>query len=311
MIIRRIQRRLGQLSELLRRVEDLQGAVGRIEMRQLEARSGSAKNLRDHEFRVYSQFGEDGIVQYLARTVPVPNPVFVEFGVQDYRESNTRFLLLNNNWTGLVMDSSAAGINAVRKDHPFYRHTLKAVQAFIDRENINELISSNGISGDIGLLSVDIDGNDYWVWEALDAVNPRIVICEYDNMLGCDRAVVSPYDRTFDKLKAHYSFLYGGASLPALERLARARGYTLVGSNSAGNNAFFVRNDVLGSIPAVTARDAYVRARYRFSRDEKGNMTFLDHAAGLALIADLPLIDLETGATIRVGDLIPGGVPHQ
>jgi hypothetical protein len=310
MIIRRIQRRLAQLSELLRRVQELQESVGRVEMRQLMERSHPAASLRDYEFRVYSQFGEDGIIQYLIRSIPIPTPVFVEFGVQDYKESNTRFLLLNNNWTGLVMDSSATGVSAIRNDYPYYRHTLRAVQAFIDRENINDLITANGVSGDIGLLSIDIDGNDYWVWEVLEAISPRIVICEYDNLLGCERAVVSPYDRTFEKLKAHYSFLYGGASLPALERLARKKGYVLVGSNSAGNNAFFVRNDVLGSIPPVTARETYVRALYRFSRDQRGKMTFLGSEEGLTLIADLPLVDLETGSTIRAGDLAPAGVHH-
>jgi len=304
MIVSRIQRRLAQLSELLRRVEDLQDAVGRVEMRQLADRTRPGAALRDYEFRVSSQFGEDGIVQHLVRAVPIPRPVFVEFGVQDYREANTRFLLRNNNWTGLVMDCSAEGINAVRRDHPYYRHTLQAVQAFVDRENINDLLTAHGVTGDIGLLSIDIDGNDYWVWEAITAVSPRIVICEYDNLLGCERAVATPYDPSFDRLKAHYSFLYGGASLPALERLARAKGYTLVGSNSAGNNAFFVRDDVRGALAPVTAREAYVRARYRFSRDVQGRPTFLGHAEGLALIADLPLVDIETGATIRVGDLV-------
>jgi hypothetical protein len=310
MFLRRIQRRLAQLSEILRRLEELQGAVGRLELGQLAQREGAATSLTDHEVRVYSQFGEDGIIQHLIRSIPIPIPVFVEFGVQDYRESNTRFLLQNNNWTGLVMDSSAAAIGVIRNDPLFYRHTLWAVRAFIDRENINDLITANGVSGDIGLLSIDIDGNDYWVWEALDAVLPRIVICEYDNLLGCDRAVVSPYDRSFDKLKAHYSFLYGGASLPALERLARTKGYTLVGSNSAGNNAFFVRNDVLGSLPPATARGAYVRARFRSSRDQKGNLTFLGSDEARALIAHLPLLDLETGAVIRVGDLSRSGTPH-
>jgi hypothetical protein len=310
MIIRRIQRRLAQLSELLRRVEELQGAVGRVEMRQLLVQAPPAASLRDFEFRAFSQFGEDGIIQYLIRSIPVPTPVFVEFGVQDYKESNTRFLLQNNNWTGLVMDSSPEAIGAIRADPLFYRHTLRAACAFIDRENINELITAQGISGDIGLLSIDIDGNDYWVWEAVRAVTPRIVICEYDNLLGCERAVVSPYDRSFEKLKAHYSFLYGGASLPALERLGRTKGYTLVGSNSAGNNAFFVRNDVLGSLSPVTSRETYVRARYRSAHDRDGNLSFMEAGEGLALIAHLPLLDLDTGATIRVGDLAPAGIPR-
>jgi hypothetical protein len=184
-----------------------------------------------------------------------------------------------------------------------------AVRAFIDRENINTLLRENGATGDIGLLSIDIDGNDYWVWEAIDCITPRIVICEYDSLLGPDRAVVTPYDPAFDRLKAHYSFLYGGASLPALEDLARRKGYTLVGSNSAGNNAFFVRNDLLGDIPAVTARQAYVRSQFRHSRDRDGRFTFRPFEECLPVIADLPVVDVERNITIPIRQIIPASPP--
>jgi len=302
-MIRRIQRRLAQLSELLRRVEDLQKAVGRIEARLTAAPRNGERSLREYEFRVFSQWGEDGIIQHLIHSVPITTPVFVEFGVQDYKESNTRFLLQNDNWTGLVMDSDAADIRAICADMIYYRHDLRAVCAFIDRENINRLLTENGITGDIGLLSIDIDGNDYWVWEAIACITPRIVICEYDNLLGCALEVVSPYDRLFEKTRAHYSYLYGGASLPALARLGRAKGYSLVGSNSAGNNAFFVRNDLLGTLRPVSPQEAYTRARFRNSRDVRGHLTFLGYEESLALVADMPLLNLAAGTMIRVRDL--------
>jgi hypothetical protein len=304
-MIQRIQRRLAQLSELLRKVDDLQKAVGRLEARLTEASGDTEKSLREYEFRVYSQWGEDGIIQHLIRRVPIANPVFVEFGVQDYKESNTRFLLQNDNWSGVVMDSSAADIETIRGDMIYYRHNLRAVCAFIERENINRLLTENGISGDIGLLSIDIDGNDYWIWQAIECVSPRIVICEYDNLLGCTLAVVSPYDRLFEKTKAHYSYLYGGASLPALARLGNAKGYSLVGSNSAGNNAFFVRNDLLGTLRPVLPQETFARARFRNSRDTSGKLTFLGYEESLALIADMPLLNLDTGMMIHVRD-----IPH-
>ena len=302
-MIRRIQRRLAQFSELLRKVDDLQKAVGRVEARLAEIPGGGEKPLRDYEFRVFSQWGEDGIIQHLIRSVPIANPVFVEFGVQDYKESNTRFLLQNDNWSGLVMDSSAADIETIRGEMLYYRHDLRAVCAFIDRDNINRLIAGNGVSGDIGLLSIDIDGNDYWIWEAIDCITPRIVICEYDNLLGPALAVVSPYDRLFEKTRAHYSYLYGGASLPALARLAQSKGYSLIGSNSAGNNGFFVRNDLLGTLRPVSPQEAFVLARFRNSRDRHGNLTFLAYEECLALIGDMPLLNLETGSMIRVRDI--------
>jgi hypothetical protein len=306
MIIRRLQRRLAQLSEIIRRLEDVQSALGRVELRQTAARQDRPESVREFEFRVFSQWGEDGIIQYLIHQVPISNPQFVEFGVQDYKESNTRFLLQHDNWVGFVLEASAEDVAAILRDPVYYRHSLTAVHAFVHRDNINTLLLENGVKGDIGLLSIDIDGNDYWIWEAIDCVTPRIIICEYDNLLGPERAVVSPYNRTFQKREAHYSCLYGGASLKALDLLATRKGYALVGSNSAGNNAFFVRRDLLGSIRAVTPAEAYMRARYRSSRDRSGKLTFLSHEESLKLIADLPLIDVETGATISVRDIAPG-----
>ena len=280
-------------------------AVGRIEQRLTLPDSHPATAFHRYEFKVYSQWGEDGLIQYLLSKVPVPNPVFVEFGVHDYKEANTRYLLQHDNWTGLIMDGSQENIDAIRHDPVSYRNNLTPVCAFIDRENINTLLRNNGITGDIGLLSIDIDGNDYWVWEAIDAISPRIVICEYDSLLGPDRKVTTPYDPAFQRLVAHWSFLYGGASLAALEDLGRRKGYALVGSNSAGNNAFFVRTDLLGDLTVLTAQQAYVRSQFRHSRDQRGNFTFKTFDDCRAVIADMPVVDIERNVTVPIRELFP------
>jgi len=115
-------------------------------------------HLREAEFKVFSQFGDDGVIQYLIhRLHPLPDS-FVELGVENYRESNTRFLLLNNNWRGLVMDSDEDSIRYIQKDDVSWRHTLTAHCAFINRDNINDLLAEAGFTGEIGLLSIDIDG---------------------------------------------------------------------------------------------------------------------------------------------------------
>ena len=189
--------------------------------------------------------------------IAIDNDVFVELGVEDYSESNTRFLLCNNNWRGLIIDSGKSHIEFLARTGLDWRHQIDAVSAFVNRDNINELIANSGIRGDIGLLSVDIDGNDYWVLEALDVVSPRILIVEYNSTFGPEAAVTIPYDESFRREATHYSNLYWGASIAALTRLADAKGYALVGGNSAGNNAFFVREDVLGALPAVEPRAAY------------------------------------------------------
>ena len=122
-------------------------------------------NIQEAEFKVFSQFGDDGIIQYLVNRVEIPagRRRFIEFGVENYRESNTRFLLLNNNWSGLILDGSAENINSIKNDQIYWKHELTAVHSFIDRDNINELIAANGFAGEVGILSIDIDGNDYWI----------------------------------------------------------------------------------------------------------------------------------------------------
>jgi hypothetical protein len=142
------------------------------------------RSIQEVEFRVFSQWGEDGILDWLIERLPGIPDVFVEFGVQNYLEANTRLLLWLRNWRGLIIDGSALNVEQVRHQDVFWRFDLQAVAAFIDRDNINQLIASCGISGEIGVLSVDIDGNDYWVWQAIEVVKPVIVVCEYNPVFG-------------------------------------------------------------------------------------------------------------------------------
>lgn len=166
------------------------------------ASAGILPNLADAELRVFSQFGDDGIIQYLVRLLDVRTTSFVEFGVENYSEANTRFLLVNNNWRGLILDANHGYMDSVRRDSIYWRHDLAAVAAFIDRDNINALIADHGFRGELGILSVDIDGNDYWVWERINVVRPAIVIVEYNSVFGGRRgdhslrSRVLPYDRT-------------------------------------------------------------------------------------------------------------------
>ena len=296
----RIRKLLRSPDDITSRLERMQQALGRIEARQTR----NVDNLRDAEFQVASQWGEDGIIQYLIRHVPIHRSLFVEFGVQDYAEANTRFLLQNNNWAGLVVDASGENVRRIRSDPIYWRCNLKAECAFIDRENINDIIRRNGIAGDIGLLSIDIDGNDYWVWEAIEAVNPRIVVVEYNSLFGPRARVTIPYQRDFHRSHAHHSNLYWGASIGALELLSKRKGYALVGSNTAGNNAFFVRLDSLGKLCAVSAEEAYVRAQFRESRTVDGELSFLDRDQSVSLIGGLPVVDLAVSRSVAIRDVI-------
>ena len=264
---------------------------------------GRLDRLADAEFRVFSQFGDDGIIQYLIHHLSVAPSSFVEFGVESYGEANTRFLLINNNWRGMIMDASAEYMAGVQSDEIYWRHDLTAVNAFIDRDNINALLSEHGFAGEIGILSIDIDGNDYWVWERLTCARPVIVIAEYNSVFGPHAPVSIPYEPAFYRTRAHYSNLYWGCSLAALCHLAGKKGYDFVGSNSAGNNAYFIRRDRLGDLRPLSAAEGYVESRFRESRDADGRLTFIAGPHRRAAIADMPMVDVTTGKTVLVADL--------
>jgi len=296
-----LQSMRGTLYSVQQRISEMMTLQGRTLARQ-NAATLTPGQLQDAEFKVFSQFGDDGIIQHLVHHLirDRQEQRFVEFGVGNYLESNTRFLLVNNNWQGLVMDSSCQDIDFIRSQEFYWRHNLTAQQAWITRDNINQLLSDAGFSGDIGLLSVDIDGNDYWVWQAIDCVRPVIVIVEWNSVFGPDAAITVPYQPQFDRTAAHYSNLYFGASIAALAALGTQKGYALVGSNSAGNNLYFVRQDRLNDIPALTPQQAYIESSYRESRDVQGNLTFLAGAARRAEIADMPVLDIHSGELITV-----------
>lgn len=292
------------LSLYVEQLEGLKILQGRALARANAARA-PFKGLRDAEFKVFSQFGEDGILQHLIRETGIrrEEETFIEFGVQHYMESNTRFLLMNDNWRGLIMDGSEASMRFVQSLDLYWRHDLTALHAWIDRDNIDTLIRDAGFAGDLGILSIDIDGNDYWVWERIEAVNPVIVVAEYNSLFGASHAVTVPYDPGFDSARAHASGLYWGASIRALAGLAERRGYALVGSNHAGNNAFFVRRDRLGRLEAVSAQDAHVDARFRISRNTAGQLDFIGLEARRQAIRDLPLVVVPDGSTTTLAAL--------
>lgn len=285
-----LRNRFQVLTSLESRLHKVQEALGRIEARQLG--DMDAAGLKCNEFRVFSQWGEDGILQYLLRHVRIDCKLFVEFGVENYLESNTRFLLVNDNWNGLVLDGSRENIEYIRHDRIYWQHNLKAECHFITRENINSILTQHGVSGDIGILSIDIDGNDYWVWQEISVVNPAIVVIEYNARLGPDKSLTVNYDPHFERAKAHHSNIYYGASLKALCQLASQKAYCFVGCNSHGNNAFFVRGDLMSPLlTELSVEDGFVRNWFRESRGADGELSFLSAEQEQALIATLPWVE--------------------
>ena len=301
-----------KISSLIRKLRELAGLAGssRIandELKQLigigQARSiidlKSYQSLNELELRVFSQFGDDGIIQYLVHNLDLDHKTFVEFGVEDYSESNTRFLLQKDNWSGYVMDGSSQNIARLQNAHYYWRHDLKAKAVFITRENINSLISAGTADFDgLDILHIDIDGNDYWVWKEIE-IKPAVVIMEYNSNFGIERALTVPYDPDFYRTSAHHSNLYWGCSLKALYLLALDKGYCFIGCNSAGNNAYFVRRDKMNdSVRSVSLEAGYVRSKYREARDELGKLTYAGFGEREQIIKGLPVFDIESDSEV-------------
>lgn len=286
-MFRKLRKELGNIAKLRCEVEQLRYAIGSIEAEKV------CREWPFREFKVFSQWGEDGILQALIHNLDICEKRFIEFGVQNYTESNTRFLLMHDNWEGLVIDGSSENIDYIQKDDIYWRYTLTAVCKFVTAENINDIFLENGFQGRIGILSVDVDGVDYWIWKAITVVQPDIVVCEYNHLFGTARAVTVPYDDGFTREKAHFSCLYWGASIRAFTLLAEQKGYSLVAGNSNGNNIFFVRNELLNDIVKKRSiEECFVQAKFRDSRSENGKLAFITLDEAKSLIQDLPLVDV-------------------
>ncbi|MCI5057619.1 MAG: hypothetical protein MRY83_16010 [Flavobacteriales bacterium] len=266
---------------------------------------GHCKDIFHSEFKVFSQWGDDGIIQYLIRHLNLSDESFIEFGVEDYSESNTKFLLMNNNWRGLIIDGSTKYMERVRSNRIYWKYDLTAVDSFITKENINDIFKQNGFAGKLGILSIDIDGNDYWVWECIDSVDPDIVITEYNSVFGDKLAISVPYSADFVRSNHHHSGLYWGASANALLTLANQKGYALVAGNQNGNNLFFVKKELLNDrVPERQLSECYFESKFRESRDESGNLTFVSGKDRLKIIHNTEVVDVKTGSQKKIADLI-------
>ena len=214
------------------------------------------KCLERYGYKVYSQNDEDGIIQEIFRRIGTTNKRFIEFGVQNGLESNCHYLL-HKGWSGLWIEGSPKDVKEL---HDRFRPVIKSGQlkvrnAFITRDNINELFTSEGFTGEIDLLSIDIDGNDYYIWQAIKAVKPRVVIIEYNGKFPPDLE----WKQAYDSKHVWDVSDWQGASLKSYELLGRELGYQLTGTNFNGLNAFFVREDLAGDkfITPATAENLY------------------------------------------------------
>jgi len=201
-----------------------------------------SQSMRDAGFRKYSQFEEDGILLLIFSLLPPINRTCVEICAGDGRECNTANLIINHGWWGHLFDGDdrnvKTGVEFFSQNKDTFLYPPRFTKAWITAENVNDQIATSGVSGPIDLLSLDIDGMDYWVWKAITVIQPRVVVCETHNVIPPGMALTVPYDPRF----VYESANYRGASLEAMCKLGREKGYRLVGTHRFGFNAFFIKN---------------------------------------------------------------------
>jgi hypothetical protein len=261
------------------------------------------KNLSEVEFQVYSQWGEDGIIDWIINKFPGIPKSFLEIGTQDYKESNTRFLLINKNWDGFLIEADKDAVKDIESQRVYWKHNLKVKNEFITKDNINNIIQKLNVPRKLGLLSMDIDGVDYWALKELSVLEPSIVICEYNSLFGQKKSITVPYKKNFDRSQEHSSNLYYGASIKALVNLMESKKYFLIGTNSAGNNAFFVNKNLWKKISKVLVEKKIFVSKFRESRDYKGNLTFLNKKKSLNLIKNKFVVDLNSNRKKKILEL--------
>ena len=261
------------------------------------------EDLSQIEFKVYSQWGEDGIIDWLVNNInDIPN-TFIEFGCETYEEANTRYLLENKNWSGLIIDNNKENIRAIKSSNFIWKYDLHFINETITRENINNIISKNFKFKHIGVLSIDIDGNDYWVWKNINVIKPCIVICEYNSTFGDINSFTIPYDKKFNRSQKHYSNLYFGASIKALIDLGKSKNYKFLGTNSNGCNAFFIRTDLADIILKKIKNISIYPGKFRESRDQNNNLNFLNSNEKLEEINHLKVYDLNNEKYFKIKEL--------
>jgi hypothetical protein len=265
--LRAIHHSLGLIGE----ATTVSAAVNAVRLFDLDLKNhpryGTKKRLHPFERAVNSQNGEDGILHEIFARIGATDRFFVEVGVADGTECNTSFLLALG-WSGCWIDGRSM-YEPVLKNRADLRQRLRTLQAFVTRENIHQLFGSLAIPPEFDLLSLDIDQNTYYAWEGLREYRPRVVVVEYNSNLPPDVEWKVNYDpnQVWDGTNRY------SASLKSFELLAKSLGYSLVGCDFNGVNAFFVRDDLLGDRfeAPFTAENHYEPPRFALARFRRGH----------------------------------------
>jgi len=255
-------------------------------------------NLNEVDFKVFSQNGEDGIIDYLLFSLQIEKAKFIEIGVGDYYESNTRFLFERSSGDGLIIDIIDNLQKRVEKNIRLWRGNVKILNRKIDSENILATLKEFNFFDNIDLFSIDVDGIDYWILEKMPKKFCKLIVAEYNPYFGSNLEISVPNDKNFDRSKYHHSNLCFGASLKSIINLLDRKGFVFLGTNLFKNNAFFVNSDFKDNlfleIPNNNELNSFTNASFRESRDINNKLNFIDPKDILNEIKKCKVVDLSS-----------------
>ena len=257
------------------------------------------KDIRDAEIKVFSQNGEDGIIDFILKKLNIGDLKFIEVGVEDYEESNTRFLVETRPTTGLLIDNCKE-INFIKRRDFFWKNELYLENTEVSPENINSILKKNNFFKSFDLFSIDIDGLDYWVLKEIDFSKATMVVLEYNPLFGFEKLVSIPNIKNFSRNQ--YSKFYFGASLKAYIELMKNKNYSFLGSNSFCNNAFFVNNKFAEIFHDIEVKDLSNYCNFKF-REKFFNDTKDYKIEMYKEIQDFELFDFEKNENEIIGKL--------
>lgn len=271
-IFRKIVNRL-----FLRKIDDIKIQKGQIFEKQLVKDLKNIKDIKETYFKVFSQDTEDGIIQYLLKSLNLNNVKFVEIGTQDYSESNTRYIFETMRCEGLIIDPYPHLKKRINTFLRLWKNKLSIYNDFIDSENILDVLKDYSFKDNIDLFSLDIDGIDFWVLKEIPPGISKIFVVEYNPFFGSKKEITTPNIKKFERYKYHETGFCWGASLKAIINLMNIKGYIFIGSNRLNCNAFFVNKNLISKIglkiPDTKNLSVYTNAKFQLkgSQDQNKN----------------------------------------
>ena len=275
--------------------------LGEIQLLLKKKNYSKITNIRDAEVKIFSQFGEDGIIDFLLYKLNLTNHIaFLEIGTGDYEEANTRFLCETRSCRGLLIDK-IKDLKFVQKRDFFWKNDIYFCQKTITPSNISSVINSYGFKNDCNLLSIDIDGNDFWVLKNIELSHVDIVVAEYNPLFGSNLSLTVPQDDNFDRNR--FKKIFYGASLTAIIELMQSKGFMFVGANSACNNAFFINKNKKEFFSNLKVEELKEYTKFTF-REIKENSYKENQISNLIdKIEDFEIYDLSKKKTFRIKEL--------